>query len=334
MVEQERFLQLFNRIQELLKLLRDRYDKKKAPFLQREEQVKISLIVPLLQALGWDITDPDEVGAEVEVPSFSQRADIVLYWGESPAKTSAVIEVKKASENLYKAEWEQQAMQYAASIGAPYAVLTNGLKWRVFKSFKPNTSLSERLLFEMELSPDKWNALKFMLLSKELIPYLEDYAPLLRGLNSANSPLLGILLKLLLVEEEEKGAPLSGNDKKDISPAGITTGVSSRGKRKFKLTVGDLTFEANSYQRLTQQVIKWAAATGRLTRMHLPLKTPTGKHWIGYDETKMASRYRRETFPNLGTVFVSYGPAKEIAKERLEQLLKMLGLEYKIEVEE
>ena len=325
---------MFNRIQELLKLLRDRYDKKKAPFLQREEQVKISLIVPLLQALGWDITDPDEVGAEVEVPSFSQRADIVLYWGESPAKTSAVIEVKKASENLYKAEWEQQAMQYAASIGAPYAVLTNGLKWRVFKSFKPNTSLSERLLFEMELSPDKWNALKFMLLSKELIPYLEDYAPLLRGLNSAKSPLLGILLKLLLIGDEGEVSTLLRD--KDTTQEDMTNRRSRR-RTKIKLILpeeGDLTFEANSYQRLTQQVIKWAAATGRLTRMHLPLKTPTGKHWIGYDETKMASRYRRETFPNLGTVFVSYGPAKEIAKERLEQLLKMLGLEYKIEVEE
>ena len=225
-------------------------------------------------------------------------------------------------------------MQYAASIGAHYAILTNGLKWRVFKSFKPNTSISERLLFEMELSPDRWNTLKFLLLSKELIPYLEEHAPFLRGLNGAKSPLLGLILKLLLVEESETMDSLSGNYKRENTPKGLTTKESGRGRRKLKLVVGDLTFEANSYQKLTQQVIKWAASTGRLTRMHLPLKTPTGKHWIGYDETKMASRYRRETFPNLGTVFVSYGPAKEIARERLEQLLKTLNLDYKIEVEE
>ena len=106
-----------------------------------EENVKIHIVVPLLNHLGYENTDLD-----FEHMVRSIFADIVV---EIDNKPRISIECKDLDENL-DAHLEQ-AFQYACWKGFMLLVLTNGKEFRVYKTWEVGTELEERLLFSSSL---------------------------------------------------------------------------------------------------------------------------------------------------------------------------------------
>ena len=86
-----------------------------------EEATKQSFVLPILQALGWDVFDTREVAPEYD---SGGRVDYAL---QVNAKPKVLIEVKKCAENLDV--HEIQLCNYAFQKGVEQAVLTNGLNW-------------------------------------------------------------------------------------------------------------------------------------------------------------------------------------------------------------
>lgn len=101
----------------------------------------------MLQALGWDMHDLDEVEREVIVFDGT-TLDYALKVAGNPR---VYVEAKSVTGNLTDKKFVAQTVNYANNDGVLWCVLTNGLQYRVFKTNEP-VSMEQKLLFEVDLS--------------------------------------------------------------------------------------------------------------------------------------------------------------------------------------
>lgn len=90
-----------------------------------EASVSIGIVAPVLRALGWDDSDPDQV-----IPEYSsggRRVDFALC--AINRRPSLFIEVKGVGKAL---EGEKQLFEYAFHEGIPLCLLTDGRDWSFF----------------------------------------------------------------------------------------------------------------------------------------------------------------------------------------------------------
>ncbi len=116
---------------EVLQRLRERLQAHKSLLEANEAQTRVSLIDPLLRALGWPIDDPTFV--HVEVRAGNGRADYLLRCGN---QTILVLEVKKLGEKLDIAH--SAAVSYAWELlrqsQAPrYVGVSDGRRWLLYE---------------------------------------------------------------------------------------------------------------------------------------------------------------------------------------------------------
>lgn len=95
--------------------------------LEREEQVKQAVILPILQELGWNPADPDSIVPEY--PAGPGRVDYALLHYRRP---QVFIEAKRRGALDVRAE--AQLFGYAANNGVPLLVLTDGCRWDFYLS--------------------------------------------------------------------------------------------------------------------------------------------------------------------------------------------------------
>src|SRR5260221_3495446 len=107
---------------ELLTRIRDRLAQGAFP---NEAAVSHGILVPLLQALGWDPAEPDQVMPEYA--SGRGRVDFALC--ASPSRPSVFVEVKGVGRSL---DGDRQLFEYAFHEGVPLCVLTDGKEWTFY----------------------------------------------------------------------------------------------------------------------------------------------------------------------------------------------------------
>ena len=93
-----------------------------------ETAVRQVLIDPLLLALGWDVSDPDQVWLEYPIGN-GRQADYVLVSNNEPV---AVIEAKSLRNSPLGDCIIMKALNYANTLGTKYMVITNGGEWRMY----------------------------------------------------------------------------------------------------------------------------------------------------------------------------------------------------------
>ena len=144
-------------IQALASLDADKYVRKAAG--KCEENVKIKIVIPLLELLGYNPQQDMDFEHHVQ----NKRADIALLFNNKP---KLLVEVKDLDEILDN--HVNQGLNYAYNKGVEWVILTNGLEIRVYKSFIPYIPSEDRLIFTTTLSnlPQSFNAL-FELVGKE-----------------------------------------------------------------------------------------------------------------------------------------------------------------------
>lgn len=88
----------------------------------RRWNVSLSILLPILRALGWDDSDPDQV-----IPEYAKagrRVDFALCG--SPGRPSLFVEVKGVGRAV---EGDRQLFEYAFHEGIPLCLLTDGREW-------------------------------------------------------------------------------------------------------------------------------------------------------------------------------------------------------------
>lgn len=123
--------------------------KLKASTAANEANTKVLMIEPLLGALGWNPTDLDVVEREVKVfdGTFLDYALKVI------GEPRLYIEAKSIGGNLNDKKFVAQAINYANNDGVLWCVLTNGLRYRVYKTNEP-VAMDQKLLFEVDLTDE------------------------------------------------------------------------------------------------------------------------------------------------------------------------------------
>lgn len=102
----------------------------------------------LLQALGWDIGNPDEV--HEEYPTIDGKSvDYALKIDDKPV---LFLEAKPLNDPLTDIKAITQVISYAAVAPVEWCVLTNGVTYKVYSSTE-QAAAPEKLLFEISIDP-------------------------------------------------------------------------------------------------------------------------------------------------------------------------------------
>lgn len=99
-----------------------------------EEDTKVSLITPLLRALGWQVEDFHEVRFEYRHKKQDLPVDYALFLHRNPV---LFIEAKALGSNLSDHKWAAQTIAYASAVGVTWCVLTDGDEYRIFNAHAP-----------------------------------------------------------------------------------------------------------------------------------------------------------------------------------------------------
>jgi len=114
----------------------------------KETQTRTIVIQPLLEALGWDVRDLSQV--EEEHPTVDGKS--VDYALKLEGRPVLLVEAKPLGDDLKDIKAITQVVSYAANEGIQWCVLTNGVKWQVYRSME-KCPAPQKLLFEVSLEP-------------------------------------------------------------------------------------------------------------------------------------------------------------------------------------
>lgn len=133
-----------------------------------ETQTRTIFINPMLEALGWDVRDPDHV--QEEFPTLGGKA--VDYALKTDLRPAAFVEAKSLDDPLGEKD-TVQLISYGASAGVEWCILTNGIRYKVYRSTigKP---AHEKLVYEVDLDPDSPNAASVEVATSEMSPLCRE----------------------------------------------------------------------------------------------------------------------------------------------------------------
>jgi len=131
---------------EELRLKLDRYRKEEL----KELPTRTIFIDPLLQVLGWDVRDPDEV--QLEYPTIDGKS--VDYAPKINRKPVLFIEAKPLNDPLTDVKSITQVVGYASNAGVEWCILTNGIIYKVYRSTE-KAEAPDKLLFEVSIDQKK-----------------------------------------------------------------------------------------------------------------------------------------------------------------------------------
>lgn len=116
-----------------------------------EQNTKASLVEPVLEALGWDIRDPDEVHREFRPMGRDSPVDYALKLMRKPR---LFLEAKGLGETLSDRRWIAQVLGYATVAGVEWCVLTDGDEYRFYNASAP-IDAEEKMFCRVKLTEGK-----------------------------------------------------------------------------------------------------------------------------------------------------------------------------------
>ena len=114
----------------------------------KEYPTRVILIDPLLEALGWDVRDPQEVQLEYATID-GKSVDYALKINRKPV---LFLEAKPINDTLTDVRSTTQVVSYAANAGVRWCTLTNGVTYKVYDSYE-KAEAPDKLLFEVSIDP-------------------------------------------------------------------------------------------------------------------------------------------------------------------------------------
>jgi hypothetical protein len=129
-----------------------------------EEATKQALIMPFIQALGYNVFDLDEVEPEFGAGvGTKEKVDYAVKRGGQPIM---LIECKSCNDDISGCEKSLYAQLYkyfAANTGAKFAVLTNGIRYKFYTDLDKDNILDDKPFFEFDIneSTELTEVLKF-----------------------------------------------------------------------------------------------------------------------------------------------------------------------------
>lgn len=123
---------------------------KQVSFIQTEEATKNALVLPFLNALGYNVFDPTEVVPEFITDIGTKKGEKVDYAIFRDGKPIILIECKHVGSDL-NINHASQLFRYFHVTEARIGVLTNGVTYRLFTDLEQPNKMDERPFMEFDL---------------------------------------------------------------------------------------------------------------------------------------------------------------------------------------
>lgn len=120
--------------------------------ITNEEATKTSLIIPFIEALGYDIYNPGEVFPEYTADIPVLKNDKVDYAILSEGKPTILIECKCCQDSLDNFKHTAQLHKYFQNTEARFGILTNGIIYRFYTDIDTGHIMDTKPFFEFNLT--------------------------------------------------------------------------------------------------------------------------------------------------------------------------------------
>lgn len=159
-----------NNLNEALAPIVEKIEKFRSLYKENEMAVREHIVNPILKNLGWNPENPEEV-----LPNVSTEEGVPDYSLIKNGKKILFVEAKKLSIDIEQKEGIRQLAKYSFSEGTKYGVLTNGAVWVLIRSFEEGTTLTERIVWKIDLENEELPAVlrKIVAISKTNIEHIE-----------------------------------------------------------------------------------------------------------------------------------------------------------------
>ena len=134
---------------DLIKQLSERIGKLKEN-LQTEEATKTALIMPFIQALGYDVFNPLEVIPEYTCDIGTKKGEKIDYAITKDNDPIILIECKHWKQDLVL--HDNQLLRYFHVSKAKFGILTNGIIYRFYTDLESPNKMDEKPFLEVDLS--------------------------------------------------------------------------------------------------------------------------------------------------------------------------------------
>ncbi|HSB95324.1 MAG TPA: type I restriction endonuclease [Spongiibacteraceae bacterium] len=118
--------------------------------IQTEEATKNAMVMPFIQALGYNVFDPLEVTPELISDVGTKKGEKVDYAILRDGKPIILFECKKAGGDL-NINHAGQLFRYFHVTSARFGILTNGLMYRFFTDLEQPNKMDEKPFFEFNI---------------------------------------------------------------------------------------------------------------------------------------------------------------------------------------
>lgn len=126
--------------------------------LETEEATKNALIMPFIQALGFDVFNPKEVVPEFTADVGVKKGEKVDYAIFKENKPIILVECKKIEDKkLDITKHASQLFRYFTASDAKFIILTNGVVYKFFSDIEDNNKLDKEPFFSFNLLDFKEN---------------------------------------------------------------------------------------------------------------------------------------------------------------------------------
>ena len=122
--------------------------------LQTEEAAKMTLVIPFIRALGYDVFNPLEVVPEFTADVGTKKGEKVDYAIMKDGNPVMLFECKRADTKLTQ-EHGSQLYRYFSVTSAPVAVLTNGVKYHFYSDVDERNKMDRKAFFVFSLLDPK-----------------------------------------------------------------------------------------------------------------------------------------------------------------------------------
>jgi predicted type IV restriction endonuclease len=118
--------------------------------IKTEEATKNSMIMPLIQLLGYNVFDPQEVTPEYVSDIGTKKGEKVDYAILKDGQPIMLFECKKYGDEL-KINHAGQLFRYFHVTSVRFGVLTNGIEYKFFSDLEQPNKMDEKPFFEFNL---------------------------------------------------------------------------------------------------------------------------------------------------------------------------------------
>lgn len=254
----------------LLERLRAAMAKHRDRLAANETATRYALVDPVLQALGWAVSDPSVVVPEYRYGSI--RVDYALFGSE---RAVALVEAKPLDAALDLKDLEQLG-GYCFTSGVRYGVLTDGNKWRTIDAHKLGVPLHERLVLETTLSAGPVVHVWQMLLSlspENLTAPSVEFATLHPRGSTAPEP-----DQPPARQQQPVVKPSTAAGPKPATLPELVLAATKGTKPDVTVHLPDgSTYQARNWSQVLAGALEWLASTGRLQPAQCPLMDAAGR---------------------------------------------------------